>query len=168
MSINSMAVAYDEKMETLLTDHIRRQSVGILIHFVGVARLVPTRGSECKLRNCVESLRAGLPFFNFGSFVALSSLFIHLCHRLCRLSTAFDGVGGWHTLRDAGIVRVCNDSSFLAAVFIALARNLHLLLITRSLVSVADGRQFKSLTAIAVSLGLVREDIGQVLLMVVL
>ena len=40
MSVDTMAIADHEQMEALLTAHVRRQSVSVLIHLVGIARLV--------------------------------------------------------------------------------------------------------------------------------
>ncbi len=56
MAIDAMSIADDKKMEALLASHIRSQCIRILIHFVGILRLMAARSRKGKLRNCVESL----------------------------------------------------------------------------------------------------------------
>ena len=57
MAINSVSITHREQMEALLTAHVGRQRVGVLVHFVRIARLVPARRRKRKFRYRVE------PFF---------------------------------------------------------------------------------------------------------
>ena len=42
MAVDTVPIADDEQMESLLSVHIWCQSVGILVDFVGIARLMAT------------------------------------------------------------------------------------------------------------------------------
>ncbi len=51
-----MSIADDKKMEALLAGHIGSQRIRILIHFVGILRLMTAGGSKRKLCDCIKSL----------------------------------------------------------------------------------------------------------------
>jgi hypothetical protein len=56
MTVEAMAIANDEEVEPLLPAHVWNQRISILVYLVRVSRLMSTRSSECKLRDCVEPL----------------------------------------------------------------------------------------------------------------
>ena len=51
VSIQTVPITDTKQVEPLMPTHVRGQSVGVLVHFVRVARLVPTRCGEGKLRD---------------------------------------------------------------------------------------------------------------------
>ena len=55
VAVDSGAVTHCEEMEALLTAHVGRQCVRVLVDFVGIAGLVTTRRSKRKLCNGIES-----------------------------------------------------------------------------------------------------------------
>ena len=56
MTIDAMPITDDKKMEALLAGHIGSQRIRILIHFVGILRLMAARSRKRKLCDGVESL----------------------------------------------------------------------------------------------------------------
>ena len=59
MAVDAVTVADCEQVKTLLTTHVGRECVGVLVHLIGVARLVATGCCEGKFSDCVEAFRPG-------------------------------------------------------------------------------------------------------------
>jgi hypothetical protein len=68
MSVETMAIINREEMEASCIEHIRNKDITVLIHFVGVAWLVTTRGSKGKLGNSVKSILCLRLCFSIGIF----------------------------------------------------------------------------------------------------
>ena len=56
VAVDAVAITDDEQVEALLTAHIGRQRVRILVNLVWVAWLMPTGRGESKLSDGVETL----------------------------------------------------------------------------------------------------------------
>ena len=56
VSVDTMAIAHGEKVQSQLTEHVRYEDISILIRLVWVAWLVADRGCKGKLCDAVEAL----------------------------------------------------------------------------------------------------------------
>ena len=71
MAVDAVPVADYKQVEALLAAHVRGQRVSILVHFVGIARLVAARRGESELGDGVEPFITG---FDLLSSVAGGSV----------------------------------------------------------------------------------------------
>ena len=59
MTVDSVSITDCEQMKTLLTAHVRRQGVSVLVDFVRITWLVATRRRERKLGYGIEPFPIG-------------------------------------------------------------------------------------------------------------